>query len=52
MDIYLNLEEIRPWNVDLDIFSELMLMEVLGGDNILRGEGLEFEEKNTPNKIN
>lgn len=34
MDIYLNLEEIQLWNVDLDIFSELMLMEVLGGDNI------------------
>lgn len=36
----------------MGIFSEMMLIKVLGGDNFIAGEGLKLKEKNTPNEIN
>lgn len=34
------------------IFSELMLMGILRGEIFFWGEGLGYEEKNTPSKMN
>lgn len=44
MDIYTT-GQVWPWNVDLGIFDELMIVKTLGGENFVERDGEEYKRK-------